>query len=72
MSAVEPGSPKVLSGTRLNINAIVGDEIAIRKFNVAPPAYPMLDLPFSLFLDLLIFPLTSSAAIYEALFGAAQ
>jgi uncharacterized protein YceK len=72
ISAVEPGSPKVLSGTRLDISAIEGDEIAIRKFKAAPPVHAILDLPFSVFLDLLIFPLTFSVATYEVLFGTAR
>jgi uncharacterized protein YceK len=65
ISEAAPGSPKVFSGTRLDINAIKDNEIGVRKFKVAPPPYPLVDLPFSLLLDALIFPLTFSAATYE-------
>jgi uncharacterized protein YceK len=68
ISEAAPGSPKVFSGTRLDINVIGGNEIGIRKFKVAPPAYPMVDLPFSLLLDALVFPLTFSVATYEFMF----
>ncbi len=68
ISEATPGSPKVFSGTRLDINVIGGNEIGIRKFKVAPPPYPIVDLPFSLLLDTLIFPLTFSVATYEFIF----
>ncbi len=68
ISEAAPGSPKVFSGTRLDINVIRGNEIGIRKFKVAPPPYPTVDLPFSIFLDTLIFPLTFSVAAYEFIF----
>jgi len=68
ISEAAPGSPKVLSGTRLDINAIGGNEIGIRKFKVVPPPYPMVDLPLSLLLDILILPLTFSVATYEFIF----
>jgi uncharacterized protein YceK len=59
----------VFSGTRLDANAITGNEIGIRKSGVTPPSYPLLDLPFSLVADTLIFPLTFSVATYEFVFG---
>jgi uncharacterized protein YceK len=68
ISEAVPGSPKVFSGTRLDINAIAGNEIGIRKFKVAPPPYPLVDLPFSLLLDTLILPLTLPVATSELLF----
>ena len=68
ISEAAPGSPKVFSGTRLDINAIRGDEVGIRKFKVAPPPYPMVDLPFSLLLDTFIIPLTFPVATYEFIF----
>jgi len=72
LSAAEYGSPKIYSGTRLNINAIRHDDIAMSKFKVDPPRYPFIDLPFSIVSDTLIFPLTFFAAAYESLFGRFQ
>jgi uncharacterized protein YceK len=69
ISATKAGSPKVYSGTRLNINAITHDKTGILKFNVDPPAYPWIDIPFSIFLDTMIFPLTFSIATYEVIFN---
>ena len=69
ISEAEPGSPKVFSGARLDITSIAGDEIAIRQFKATPPPYPLVDLPFSLLFDALIFPLTFSVATYEVIFG---
>jgi len=68
ISEATPGSPKVFSGTRLDINAIRGNEIGNRQFKVAPPPYPIVDVPFSLFFDTLIFPLTFAVATYEFIF----
>jgi uncharacterized protein YceK len=68
ISTAGPGSPKVLSGTRLDLVAIRGDQIAIKRFRVEPPGYPLVDVPFSFAFDLLIFPLTTSVAAYEYVF----
>ena len=68
ISEAAPGSPKVFSGTRLDINAIEDDEFGLRKFKVVPPRHPIADLPFSLLLDTLIFPLTFSVATDELIF----
>jgi uncharacterized protein YceK len=69
ISEVEPGGPMVFSGTRLDIEAISGDDIGIRKFKATPPPYPLLDLPFSVVADTAIFPLAFSVATYEFVFG---
>jgi len=50
--------PLVYSGTRLDLAAMTGDENGLRRFKVAPPAYPWLDLPFSLMADTFILPFT--------------
>jgi uncharacterized protein YceK len=68
ISAAVPGSQMVFSGTRLDLDVAGGNEIGARKFKAAPPAYPLIDLPFSVLLDTLIFPLTFSAATYEFIF----
>jgi len=67
ISTAEQGSPKVFSGTRLDVSAIQGDEIALRKFKADPPRYPLVDLPFSIGLDMAILPLTVRAATDEFL-----
>lgn len=68
ISAAEPGSPKVFSGTRLDVNAIRGDEVALRKFKADPPKYPLVDLPLSIGFDMAILPLTVPIATGELLF----
>lgn len=68
IDSAEHGTPLVYSGTRLDLAAIADDERGLRKFKTMPPAYPWLDLPFSLFADTLIFPLSSGVAAYEWLF----
>ena len=70
ISEAKPGSPKIYSGTRLDLNAIQDNEFALLKFKVDPPNNPQLDLPFSFILDTIMLPLTFSISGYEALFGA--
>ena len=52
-------SPRIYSGTRLDIHASAHHEDALLvyrdKYGVTPPEYPILDLPFSLLLDSIIF-----------------
>jgi uncharacterized protein YceK len=62
------GSPKVFSGMRLDLHAIRGDEIALRRFKVDPPTYPLVDLPFSIGFDVFILPLTVPIAMGEFLY----
>jgi len=69
ISEAKPGSPKIYSGTRLDIHAIEGNEFALLKFKADPPKHPALDLPFSMLLDTIMLPLTFSISGYEALFG---
>jgi len=68
ISEATPGSPKVYSGTRLDIHAISNDATGLRQFKVAPPPHPEADLPFSFLLDTIMFPLTFSSATYEFVF----
>ena len=42
ISAARPGSPKIYSGTRLDLHAAQGDQYAVEKFRVPPPAQPLL------------------------------
>lgn len=69
ISEAKPGSPKIYSGTRLDLNAIQGNEQAQLKFKTLPPKNPGLDLPFSFLLDTIMLPLSLSVSGYEALFG---
>jgi len=68
ISTAEQGSPKVFSGTRLDVSAIRGDEVALRKFRADPPRYPLVDLPLSIGFDIAILPLTVPIATGELLF----
>ena len=67
ISTAEQGSPKIFSGARLDLSAVLGDEFGLRKFKADPPRYPLLDLPFSIALDTAILPLTVRAATGEFL-----
>ena len=69
VSSISIDSPMVYSGTRLDYHALVGNRNRIKtKFNVKPPRYPAADMPFSIMLDTVVFPLTSSVALYEIVF----
>jgi uncharacterized protein YceK len=68
ISAADARTAKVFSGTRLDAAAIAGVPAHTQKFKAPPPAYPVLDIPFSFALDVAIFPLTSSVALYEFVF----
>lgn len=70
ISEAKPGSPKIYSGTRLDLNAIQGNEQAQLKFKTLPPKNPGVDLPFSFLFDTIMLPLSLSISGYEALFGA--
>lgn len=69
VSAAGPGSPKIYSGTRLDLHAAQGDKHAVEKFRVAPPEHPLWDLPFSILLDTVVLPLSLSVSGYEFIFG---
>lgn len=58
----------VFSGTRLDVAAITRDEYEIRKSRAMPPSYPLVDLPFSLFADAFLLPLTFPPAFSELVF----
>jgi uncharacterized protein YceK len=68
IDSAEHGTPLVYSGTRLNLAAIADDESGLRKFKTLPPAYPWLDMPFSLVADTFMSPLSFGVAAYEWLF----
>lgn len=67
-------SPMIYSGTRLDIHASADDETILRnyrdKYGVEPPAYPKLDLPFSLLFDtIILIPVVLPLVLYQAVFG---
>lgn len=55
----------IYSGTRLDWAALSQNEVALNKFDVAPPGYPLLDLPLSFALDSLFLPLSVCAEIFH-------
>ncbi len=55
----------VYSGTRLDWSALTNNDAALRKIKVAPPHYPLVDLPLSFALDSLFLPLTFYAEIFH-------
>ncbi len=68
ISEADSGSAKIFSGTRLDIRAIGGEVTQTKKFKASPPSNPAIDLPFSFLLDVVMLPLTFSAALYEFIF----
>lgn len=58
-------SPRIYSGTRLNIHAVLDNRYALKKFDVTPSEYPVLDLPASFALDTLLLPMTASSVLTE-------
>jgi len=55
--------PLVYGGTRLDWYAMHDGCCALDRFGALPPAYPSVDLPFSLLLDTLLLPLSLAAAL---------
>lgn len=52
-----------MSGTRLNISSLSGQPFVSERFGVAPPSFPILDLLFSAFLDVLVLGYTLPVAL---------
>jgi len=55
----------IYSGTRLDWAALAKNDVALRKFKVAPPRYPLVDLPLSFALDSIFLPLALGAEIFH-------
>jgi uncharacterized protein YceK len=53
--------PLVYSGTRLDWYALQGGCCPEERFGAQSPAWPAIDLPFSLLLDTLLLPLSVAA-----------
>ncbi len=64
----ELGSAKVMSGTRLDIRTLRGEGAPTKQFKAVPPSNPILDLPFSFIVDVVMLPLTLAAALFEYAF----
>ena len=62
-------SPKLYSGTRMNIDAITQNEdYLVKKYNIVGPENPKLDLPFSFLFDTVILPVVLPVALFEVMF----
>ena len=58
------GKPLVFSGTRLDIAALRDEPNLKKRFGVSAPKYPLLDLPFSGFLDIFVLGYTVPVALF--------
>ncbi len=52
------GDNLLYSGIRLDSCALTENSVCLKKFNTAPPRYPLIDLPASLVLDTVLLPYT--------------
>jgi uncharacterized protein YceK len=55
----------IYSGTRLDWAAIARNDVALSRFKVIPPRYPLVDLPLSFALDSFFLPLTVPAELFH-------
>ncbi|MGZ8916382.1 MAG: YceK/YidQ family lipoprotein [Methylobacter sp.] len=55
----------IYSGTRLDWAALTKNEVALRKYKIEPPRYPLVDLPLSFALDSMFLPLAVWAEIFH-------
>lgn len=62
---VHERKPLVMSGARLNLAALRSEPAISERFGVSPPDYPVLDLPFSAFLDVLVIWYTVPVALFN-------
>ncbi len=56
--------PLVMSGVRLNLASLRKEASVNERFGVNPPDYPLLDLPFSTFLDVVSLSYTVPVALF--------
>ncbi|ASJ76704.1 YceK/YidQ family lipoprotein [Granulosicoccus antarcticus] len=56
--------PLVMSGLRLDLASLRDDPVVTDRFGVPAPSYPLLDLPFSTGLDILLIGYTAPVALY--------
>lgn len=62
---IKKGSPLVMSGTRLDLASIRGEAHIQQRFGVAAPRYPLIDLPASASMDVLVFGFTLPVAMFR-------
>ena len=55
----------VYSGTRLDWSALAKNDVALRKYKIVPPRYPLIDLPLSFALDSIFFPIAVCAEVFH-------
>lgn len=55
----------VYSGTRLDWAALTNNDADLSKYKIAPPCYPLADLPLSFTLDSLFLPIAIYAEIFH-------
>jgi len=55
----------IYSGTRLDWAALTKNDVALRKYKVAPPYYPLVDLPLSFTLDSMFLPIAVCTEIFH-------
>jgi uncharacterized protein YceK len=55
----------IYSGTRLDWAALAKNDVALRKFKVTPPRFPLVDFPVSFALDSLFLPIAVCAEIFH-------
>ena len=58
--------PLVFSGARLDLASLGNESRIVERFGVSAPAYPLLDLPFSVFLDSTVLAYTVPVAIIHS------
>jgi len=51
LTEYQPGDPVFMSGTRLDVAAIAGDQAVLNRLKARPPAWPWLDLSYSVVAD---------------------
>ena len=56
--------PVVMSGTRLNTASLLNEPDLQARYGVLPPEYPLLDLPFSVFLDFIALSYSVPVALF--------
>jgi uncharacterized protein YceK len=58
VETADRGDNLIFSGTRLDSCALTDNQVCLKTFNVAPSRYPLLDLPGSIVLDIVLLPYT--------------
>lgn len=56
--------PLVMSGVRLDLASSRNEAAVTERFGVSPPSYPLMDLPFSAALDLMVLGYTVPVALF--------